>query len=415
MKNTTFLSSEGRLPDLAIVNSWLLILLAFMFMGSIAIGNLLLFLILVLWLLEGKFAEKFQQVKHNPFAWAAAAFVGLHFVGLLWTSDWEFAAFILKKEFKYLMVPVLITVLRKEHIHYYLLAFMLSMVVLVGISYGVYLDIIPPYGILGLEKVEDPTPFVGHIVYNPVLAFTLYLLLYAVFLRDDLSWKFKVLGLVLFVIMGINMFLTEGRMGQVVFLVLLALFVFQFYHGRVLKPVLLSLLLIATIAPAAYLLSPVVQKRVDVAIHEVENYREMPNSSVGLRVIMLLNSLEIIQENPVFGVGTGDYRQEYIRVNRQNFPEATRGEILNHPHNVYVQEMVQFGVFGLAMLFYMFYVMLRMYKQSTGPFKPVMLAFPLFYAVIFFSDGYIMDHYLTFLFLWLGAILYAGHDEAARG
>lgn len=412
MKNTTLLSGEGRLPEIAVINSWLLVALAFTFMGSIAIGNILLFLILVLWLLEGKFAEKFQQVKHNPFAWAAVAFVALHFVGLLWTSDWEFAGFILKKEFKFLMVPVLITVLRKEHIYYYLLAFLLSMVVLVGLSYGVYLEWIPPYEILGLEKVEDPTPFVGHIVYNPVLAFTLYLLLYAVFLRDDLSWRLKATALMLFVVMSINMFLTEGRMGQVVFLVLLTLFVFQFYNGRVLKPVLLSLLLVATIAPAAYWLSPVVQKRVDIAVHEVENYREMPNSSVGLRVIMLLNSFEIIRENPLFGVGTGDYRQEYIKVNRKHFPEATRGEILNHPHNVYVQEMVQFGVLGLAVLFYMFYVMVRMYKQSDSVFKPVMLAFPLFYAVIFFSDGYIMDHYLTFLFLLLGAILYAGNSLA---
>ncbi|EIJ35975.1 O-antigen ligase family protein [Thiothrix nivea] len=410
MKHVTLMSVEGKLPDIGVINSWLLILLAFTFMGSIAIGNSLLFLILLLWLFEGKFDEKFQRVKHNPFAWAAVVFVLLHFVGLLWTSDWEFAGFVLKKEFKYLMVPVLITVLRKEHITYYLLAFLLSMVVIVGLSYGVYLEWIPPYEIFGLEKVEDPTPFVGHIVYNPVLAFTLYLLLYAVFLRDDLPWKLKAVGLVLFVIMSINMFLTEGRMGQAVFLVLLTLFVFQFYHGRVLKPALLSLLLISILAPTAYLLSPVVQKRVDVAIHEVENYEQEPNSSVGLRVIMLLNSLEIIRENPLLGVGTGDYRQEYIKVNRQNFPEATRGEILNHPHNVYVQEMVQFGLLGLAVLFYMFYVMVRMYKQSSGPFKPVMLAFPVFYAVIFFSDGYIMDHYLTFLFLLLGSILYAGNS-----
>lgn len=413
MKHVTLMSVEGKLPDIGVINSWLLILLAFTFMGSIAIGNSLLFLILLLWLFEGKFDEKFQRVKHNPFAWAAAVFVLLHFVGLLWTSDWEFAGFVLKKEFKYLMVPVLITVLRKEHITYYLLAFLLSMVVIVGLSYGVYLEWIPPYEIFGLEKVEDPTPFVGHIVYNPVLAFTLYLLLYAVFLRDDLPWKLKAVGLVLFVIMSINMFLTEGRMGQAVFLVLLTLFVFQFYHGRVLKPALLSLLLISILAPTAYLLSPVVQKRVDVAIHEMENYEQEPNSSVGLRVIMLLNSLEIIRENPLLGVGTGDYRQEYIKVNRQNFPEATRGEILNHPHNVYVQEMVQFGLLGLAVLFYMFYVMVRMYKQSSGPFKPVMLAFPVFYAVIFFSDGYIMDHYLTFLFLLLGSILYAG-DSLGR-
>ena len=410
MKQTTLGSVEGKWPDLATVNSWLLVLLAFSFMISIAVGNILLTLILLLWLWEGKFHEKFQQVKHNPFAWAAVAFVGLHFLGLLWTSDWEFAAFVLKKEFKFLMVPVLMTVLKREHISYYLLGFLLSMSLLVGISYGIYLELIPPYAIFGLETVQDPTPFVGHIVYNPVLAFTLYMILYVVFLSGELSWKFKALGLVLFVMMGINMFLTQGRMGQVVFLVLLSLFVFQYYRGKVLKPALVALLLVVTIAPAAYLFSPVVKDRVNLAIHEVQNYEQASNSSMGLRVIMLLNSFQLIEENPLLGVGTGDYRQEYARVNQENFPEATRGEVLAHPHNVYVQEMVQFGVLGLLVLGYLFYVMLRLYQRSTSPFRPVMLAFPLFYFVIFFSDGYIMDHYLTFLFLLLGSILYV--DQA---
>lgn len=412
MKIISLVKGDNKLLSIGTVNSWLLILLAFTFMGSIAIGNILLTLILLLWLIEGNFSEKFQQVKRNPFAWASVAFVGLHLLGLLWTSDWEFAGFVLKKEFKYLMVPVLMTVLKREHIPYYLLAFLLSMILLVSISYGIYWEVIPPYAIFGLEKVADPTPFVGHIVYNPVLAFTLYLLLYAVFLMDDLPRKLKVLGLVLFVIMGINMFLTQGRMGQVVFLVLLSLFVFQFYRGKVLKPALIALLLVVTIAPAAYLLSPVVQDRVNIAIHEVQHYQQEPNSSVGLRIIMLLNSFELIEENPLLGVGTGDYRREYIKVNRENFPAADRGEILNHPHNVYVQEMVQFGVLGLLMVGYLFYVMLTMYQRSTSPLRPVMLAFPVFYFVIFFSDGYIMDHYLTFLFLLLGSILYLDNEHA---
>ncbi|OQX08883.1 MAG: hypothetical protein BWK73_24210 [Thiothrix lacustris] len=413
MKIISLVKGDNKRLSIGTVNSWLLILLAFTFMASIAIGNILLMLILILWLLEGNFPEKLQAIKHNPFALASIAFVGLHFLGLLWTSDWEFAAFVLKKEFKYLMIPVLMTVLKREHITYYLLAFFLSMLLLVGISYGIYWELIPPYAIFGLEKVEDPTPFVGHIVYNPVLAFTLYLLLYAVFLSKKLSPPLQALGLVLFVIMGVDMFLTQGRMGQVVFLVLLSLFVFQFYQGKLLKPALIALVLVATIAPAAYVFSPVVQDRVDLAVYEVQNYEQAPNSSMGLRVIMLLNSFEMIQENPLLGVGTGDYRQEYIKVNRENFPEADRGEILNHPHNVYVQEMVQFGVLGLLILGYMFYAMLNLYRRSTSPLRPVMLAFPVFYFVIFFSDGYIMDHYLTFLFLLLGSILYVD-DQRLR-
>ncbi|OQX13765.1 MAG: hypothetical protein BWK73_11290 [Thiothrix lacustris] len=400
--------------NIANVNSWLLMMFAATFMLSMALGGVLLTLILLLWLVEGRFAEKFQALKHNRFAWAAVLFVGLHLLGLLWTSDWESVDLVLKKEAKYLLLPVLMTVVRPEHIRYYLFALIGSMAVLVGVSYGLYFDVLPAYPVLKLEDAQDFTPLFSHIVYNPVLAMTLYILLYGVFFDKTLSRNAKVLGGVLFVLMGINMFLTQGRMGQVVFLVLLVLFVFQFYRDKLFKPALIAVLLVTTIAPAAYVLSPVVQQRVDMALHEAQYYQQEPNSSVGLRVIMSLNALEIIRENPWFGVGTGDYKQEYAKVNQKNFPEADRGEVFYHPHNVYLLELVQLGVLGLGVLLYWFYVMLLMYKHSVSPLRPLMLGFPVFYAVIFFSDGYIMDHYLTFLFLLLGSILYTDYKPSAQ-
>ncbi|WGZ93693.1 MAG: O-antigen ligase family protein [Candidatus Thiothrix putei] len=415
LKNNNLNGFKNWKSTIGLINSWLLILLAFSFIMSIAIGSAIMTLILLLWLIEGNFSAKFQRIKHHPITWAILAFILLHFIGLLWTSDWDGARFVLKKEIKYLLLPVLMTVVRPEHIRHYLVAFILSMVVMVGLSYGLYVDMIPSYEWLRLEQLpdsKDTTPFVSHIVYSPVLALTLYLLLYAIFLRRDaLSTTQRIAGIILFILMGINLFITEGRMGQLVFLVLLSLFVFQYYQGKYFKPALFNLALLITIVPTAYLLSPVMQERVDQAFYEAQHYEEVPNSSVGLRVIMLLNSFEIIQENPVFGVGTGDYQQEYYRVNQQKFPEATRGEILAHSHNVYVQQMVLFGIFGLAVLLYLFYTMFNHYQHSTNPLRPFMLAFTVFYAVIFLTDGYLMDHYLTFLFLWLGALLFADYEH----
>lgn len=414
MHNKTFPRGQGWLPRIATINSWLLILLAFGFMWSIALGNALLFLILILWLWEGNFRAKLQQVKDNPVVWAVLAFIAAHLLGLLWTQDWAFAEEVLRKVLKLLMLPVLITVVRLEHIRYYLGALVLSMFLLVLLSYGIYWGLIPPYELLKLENANDATPFVSHIIYNPVLAFTLYLLLYTALLRRDVNKRWKGIALLLFSVMAVNMFLTEGRMGQLVFILFLALLVFQYYAENLVKSALLSLLLVVTLVPAAYWLSPVVQSRVDLAVHEIQHYHDEPNSSVGLRVIMLLNSLEIIREHPLLGVGTGDYRMEYAKVNQKNFPEAERGEVLTHPHNVYVQQMVQLGLLGLLTLLYFFYAMLKVYKHNTSPLRPLLLALPLFYAVIFFSDGYLGNHYLVVLFLLCGAIFYGKTDTTAR-
>ncbi|MFN3786664.1 MAG: hypothetical protein ACK4RS_07480, partial [Thiothrix sp.] len=85
MNNKASSGSPGWLPRIATINSWLLILLAFSFMWSIALGNALLLFILILWLWEGHLRAKWQQVKDNPVVWAVLAFVAAHLLGLLWT------------------------------------------------------------------------------------------------------------------------------------------------------------------------------------------------------------------------------------------------------------------------------------------------------------------------------------------
>ena len=397
--------NDKRHLDFGVINSWLFVCAAFFFIPSVALGNVFLFLILVLWLIEGRFAEKFAAVKHNPLVHAILVFVALHFIGLLWTSDWDYAGLMLSKSLKYLLLPVLMTVVRKEHIIYYFMSFLASMVIVALISYGLHWEVIPKYEFL---RLRDPSlgmiPFVHHVVYNPMLAITLYLLLYVIFLLDNVPRSLKIAGLVLFVVMGINMFITPGRMGYLVFLSLLTLFIFQLYPKNLFKSSITALLFLITFVPAIYWVSPMVQERVDIAIHEVQSYEDEPNSSIGLRVVMLLNSFEIIKENPLFGVGTGDYMKEYITTTQEHFPEATR--ILLHPHNVFMHEMVKFGIFGLLSLGYLFYAMLKLYHKSSSQFKPIMLAFPLFNFIIFFSDGYNINHYSTIFFLLLAAVIY---------
>jgi O-antigen ligase len=288
------------------------------------------------------------------------------------------------------------------------------MLIMVGISYGLYFNVIPYYQFLSIRDATDPIPFVHHIVYTPVLAFALYFLLYALFLSNQVNGVYKKMGIGITLMMGINLFLNGGRAGQIVFLVLLVLFVFQYFAGDLKKSLMISLLAVSCIVPSAYFLSSSVNHRVQQAIQEIDHYEDNPNTSAGLRVVMVLNSLKIIEQHPLLGVGTGDYKQEYAKVSQIHSPDATQGEVFTHPHNVYIEEMVNFGVFGLAVLLYMFYAMFALYKRSVSVLKPVLLAFPLFYAVIFLSDGYIMNHYLTIFFLFFAAILYSGKWDGEK-
>ena len=129
------------------------------------------------------------------------------------------------------------------------------------------------------------------------------------------------------VAMVINMFITGGRAGQVMFFVSMLILVFQYFEGQKIKALIVSLILIPGIFIAAYQTSPYFTERVNLIIDEVVGYdKEILNphnrSSTGLRILFWSNTWEIIEEHPLLGVGTGDFRVEYKRVNEINSPTS---------------------------------------------------------------------------------------------
>ena len=67
---------------------------------------------------------------------------------------------------------------------------------------------------------------------------------------------------------------------------------------------------------ASYQFSHLFKFRVDSAIVEFTNYSEEQNSSVGLRINFAKNSWQIIKKNPIIGIGTGDFPNEYKKINQ---------------------------------------------------------------------------------------------------
>src|SRR3989344_7313254 len=49
------------------------------------------FVLLGNWIIEGDFKRKWQVMKTSKVLWAMSAFFILHLVGLLWTSDFDYA------------------------------------------------------------------------------------------------------------------------------------------------------------------------------------------------------------------------------------------------------------------------------------------------------------------------------------
>jgi len=83
--------------DLDKTYQYLLVALAFVFPLTVAGGNLIIGIIVLLWMLSGSYQAKFNQIMSNKLAIFSILFFSTHVVGLLWTEDMEWGLLIVNK------------------------------------------------------------------------------------------------------------------------------------------------------------------------------------------------------------------------------------------------------------------------------------------------------------------------------
>lgn len=395
---------------------YLLIALGFFMPLTVSLANLIIVTIVLLWLFSGDYKKKYIEIKNSKLMIASIVFYCLHLVGMLWTEDFQWGFHMLHKMWYFLLLwPVLFTIVNKQYTKYYIYAFLLAIAFTEVLSYLIWFEIIPPFK--NAQDFSNPTPFMSHISYNPFLAFAIYLVIHQILFNEKL--KKPILGLYGFfsVAMICNMFITGGRAGQVVFFVMIIILTIQYFKEQRFKALIAILILLPGIFITAYQTSTLFNQRVNLAINEIVNYdrenvaiNQVVNSSVGVRILFVINSWEIIKENTILGVGTGDFPSEYKKISLQKSPMAPYA---TNPHNMYVLILVELGIVGLlSMLSIMYYQIKLSFREPMRFFRDTGFALPILFLVIMWSDSYLLGHYTGLLFVFFSSFLYKGFDKS---
>ena len=201
---------------------------------------------------------------------ASIVFYCLHVIAMFWTEDFRWGIHILHKMWYFLLLfPILFNIVQRKYINYYLSAFLLAIALTEIASYLVWFELVEPFK---NASVKNPTPFMSHISYNPILALAIYLVYYNIFFKTNLSALKFFLYSFFAISMTINMFITGGRAGQVMYFVMLTILIFQFFSNEKIKSLFTVLVLIPLIFFTAYQSSHIFHKRVDLAVNNTINY-----------------------------------------------------------------------------------------------------------------------------------------------
>jgi len=397
--------------DLEKTYQYLLIALAFLMPLTVSGANIIIVFICFLWLFSGDYIAKYHQIMSSKLMIASILFYCLHVVGMLWTEDVQWGLHILHKMWYFLLLfPILFNIVKRKYIKYYVIAFLLAIALTEIVSYLVWFEVIEPFK---NATVKNPTPFMTHVSYNPILIFSIYLVLHEIFLNKKLTNLVFSFYSFFAISMSINMFITGGRAGQIGFFVMLVILIFQIFDKERMKSLIVISIVIPAIFFTAYQSSDLFQKRIDKALIEAISYSDLLTdknyNSIGLRLNFAQNSLEVFAQNPILGVGTGDFPNEYNRINQINSPQLPK---TTNPHNMYTLIAMQFGLVGLVSMLSIFYYQIKLsFSSSNKLIQNLGLTLPIVFLVIMLSESYLLGHFTTLFFVFFSSFLYKDFEK----
>ena len=383
-------------------------------------ANTIVVIICVLWLLSGNYKSKLNQILSSKIMIASIVFYFIHVMGMFWTDDLDWGLHILHKMWYFILFfPILFNIVKSKYIKYYISSFLIAISLTEVLSYLVWFELIEPFK---NATVANPTPFMSHISYNPILAFSIYLVGHRLLINKDLS-RVNIYFYSFFLItMTINMFITGGRAGQVMFFAFITILIFQYFRKKIFKAIVLSIIIIPIIFIAAFNTSVIFHDRASGAIDSLINInswieyqaedkggdKRANYNSLGERIAFSLNSWKVFKDSPFIGVGTGDFPNEYMRVNDKFTPNLKTAV---NPHNMYALVAVQLGLVGLLSMLSIFYYQIKAsFQERNLLYKDLGLALPLSFLLIMLSDSYILGHFTTLLFVFFSSFLYQKFD-----
>lgn len=385
--------------------NWAAVLLGCSIPVSVALDNILLGLILLYWIAGGRYREKLAAVRDNPVAGLALALFALFVVGSLHSIGTARDVLdALTKALRLLLIPALIFLLREPGWRERgIAAFLASMLVTLVLSYLFWLGLLAPNGWLKGTQL-DPVVFKAHITHNIFMAFAAFLLAEAALEATTRRGRIALAALCAAAVANV-LLMVPGRTGIIVLLVL-----FTYFLWRALRARGLALAVVALTALALVVLAfpdSMLHSRITLAHQEFGQWRAGvppdPTSSVGQRLELLRNTLEIIRSNPVLGVGTGGLGKAYADI-----AGATAASEQN-PHNEILMMVAQFGIAGFVLLVGLFVTQWRLAAHLPGRVEPAARALVLTIAVASVLSSTLVDHAEGLFFAYMSGVLFAGY------
>ena len=294
-------------------------------------------------------AKTFREILKRPASYLPVALFLLAAVGTLWSdAPWGERLYSVGPAAKLLMVPVLFYHFeRTARGLQVFVAFLVSCVLLMAMSWFVAFD---PH--LALKPgAEYGVPVKNYIDQSQEFALCAVILAYPVISLSRAGRP--VAGLLLgAIVLGflVNMaFVVVSRTALVTIPVMLAVFAFLHLRWKTSAIIFCAALVLSALAFAA---SPKLRWTIETFSRDYTLYKEENRAtSMGLRLEYWQKSLRFFADAPLLGHGTGSTQRLFERAAVGRV--GATADVVRNPHNQTLNVAIQWGVFGIILLYAM--------------------------------------------------------------
>ncbi|MEK9284002.1 O-antigen ligase family protein [Bradyrhizobium sp. ISRA442] len=291
----------------------------------------------------------FLQSLTRPICMAPIALFLLALVGTLWSdAAWGARLYAVNPTVKLLVLPILLYHFeRSPRGHWVFIAFLVSCALL---SMASWLVAFYPNLTIKPGGIERGIIVKNHIDQGQEFTLCAVALAYPVVMlvREKRYWLAGLLTALAISFFANMAFVVVSRTALVTVPIMLA--VFALLHLRWRSILLIAAGLVA-IALVAWQASPYLRRTADTFSSDYQLYKERgAPTSIGLRLEFWRKSLGFFAEAPIKGHGTGATRGLFEQVATGSGYQAS-AEVIGNPHNQTLNVAVQWGVFGIVILY----------------------------------------------------------------
>ncbi len=349
--------------------------------------------IATLFFLISLFKKDIPLIWHNRIFWAILFFCALPFIGLLWTEDIKSGLTLCRRISLVIITYLLCAYFLKDDKD----KIKLLKVLVIGVVVLNLLGLIKFFGIWNLKAFSLPSVVIMNpIWFGNVSAISLYASLVIFFILE----RGKKIWALCSIINALGIVLSASRGPYLAALIVFGVvFLTTFLKEKLMR---VFPLLIVIILGIVWFKPEFKQKIFDIN-DQIKAFflSSEVKTSIGARLGMWKLSFEMFKDNPILGVGTGDYELEVARRTEGSWSFLRK---YNQPHSIYFYFLALYGLIGIGVLFFLFFMWFKESLKRTKNFGVskafgiLALAVGLHYLLAGLTETLFKIHILVFFF-----------------